>query len=197
MRTELQLFHIKKSLSIRKDNLSLIRNTRWNRKMPVLEQNFSRPRNYFSACHFLIGYSKCERLHGHDYSVKLRVRYHSDVLDKFLDFRTVNLWLNRIISELDHKILLPENSPQVKIQPTRKGENWSVVIQGKKYSFPQKDVKILKGINQTTCENLAEYLHTRIVKKLKETDANKLVSDLKISLSETEGNEVSYFSKNI
>ncbi|MHA1975938.1 MAG: 6-pyruvoyl trahydropterin synthase family protein [Candidatus Hodarchaeales archaeon] len=160
--------------------------------MSTLEQIYSRSNNYFSACHFLVGFSKCDRLHGHDYSVKLRLTYHSDVLERFYDFRTINLWLNQIIDEIDHKILLPGNSKQLKILPTRNGENWGVYIQEKKYSFPQKDVEILKSVKQTTCENLAQYLHTRIAKKLKETDNYTLVSALTLILSETEGNEVSY-----
>ncbi len=163
--------------------------------MPILEQNYSRPRNHFSACHFLIGYSRCDRLHGHDYSVKLRMKYHSEIIDQFFDFRVVNSWVNQIINELNHKILLPERSPGIKIQPIRNGENWLILLQGKEYSFPQKDVKILKGIEQTTCEHLAEYIHKFISSKMKETGKYEMVSELTIILSETVGNEVSYSSK--
>ncbi|MHA2106239.1 MAG: 6-pyruvoyl trahydropterin synthase family protein [Candidatus Hodarchaeales archaeon] len=163
--------------------------------MATLEQKYSRLSNHFSACHFLIGFSKCDRLHGHDYLVKLKLMYQSEFVGHYFDFRTVNNLLNQIIKELDHKILLPGDSPSVNILPIRSGENWLVKVQGKEYSFPQKDVIILDEMEQTTCENIAEYLHRQITIKLNKADNFKAVSGLTVTLSETEGNQVSFSSK--
>jgi 6-pyruvoyltetrahydropterin/6-carboxytetrahydropterin synthase len=163
--------------------------------MATLEQKYSRPSNHFSACHFLMGFSKCDRLHGHDYSVKLQLKYQSEFSDHTLDFRLVNTLLNQLLKELDHKILLPGDSPIIDILPDKKGENWFVSTQEKEYSFPQIDTIILEGVKQTTCENIAEYLHRRMKIKLNKEDNFKALSGLIVTLSETEGNEVIFSSK--
>jgi len=134
-------------------------------------------------------------LHGHDYAVKLQIAYHSKFFDHTLDFRIVNNLVKNIIEELDHKIILPGNSQSMKILPERRGENWHISILGKEYSFPKKDVKIIDDVEQTTCENIARFLHKKITMKLKEVDESKALSHLTVILSETEGNEVKYSSK--
>ncbi|MFX0088181.1 MAG: hypothetical protein ACFFAU_21180, partial [Candidatus Hodarchaeota archaeon] len=72
--------------------------------------------------------------------------------------------------------------------------NWNINVKGKKYSFPKQDVIILKDIDQTTCENIAYYLHQRIGKWLKMNYPN-LVSILKIKISENLGNHAIYSKK--
>ncbi len=162
--------------------------------MTSIEQYYSRPSNYFSACHFLVGYLKCNRLHGHDYSVECQLKYQSNITDQTLDFRTVNLWIKQIITELDHKILLPGNSSEIKFQSAREGRNWNIHINEKIYSFPQNDVKILEGVNQTTCESIAKYLHQKMKEKLKESSILQVITNITINLSESVGNKVSYSS---
>ncbi|MFX0206100.1 MAG: 6-pyruvoyl tetrahydropterin synthase family protein, partial [Candidatus Hodarchaeota archaeon] len=78
--------------------------------MPILEQNFSHVKNSFSACHFLVGFEKCERLHGHNYTVTINLRYSDDDLSSAIDFRLVNAAIQRELKQLNQKILLPEDS---------------------------------------------------------------------------------------
>ena len=61
----------------------------------------------FSAAHNLRGYrKKCEKLHGHNWKVKVGVR--GGKLDRYgmlIDFREVKDYLERIMEKLDHKYL--------------------------------------------------------------------------------------------
>ncbi len=61
----------------------------------------------FSAAHNLRGYKrKCEKLHGHNWKVKVGIRGRK--LDKYgmlIDFRDVKDYLEKIIQKLDHKYL--------------------------------------------------------------------------------------------
>lgn len=61
----------------------------------------------FSAAHNLRGYrKKCEKLHGHNWKVRVGVR--GGELDKtgmLIDFREVKNYLERTLEKLDHKYL--------------------------------------------------------------------------------------------
>jgi len=61
----------------------------------------------FSAAHNLRGYrEKCEKLHGHNWKVRVGIR--GGKLDKYgmlIDFRDVKDYLEKIIEKLDHKYL--------------------------------------------------------------------------------------------
>ncbi len=61
----------------------------------------------FSAAHNLRGYKrKCEKLHGHNWKVKVGIRGRK--LDKYgmlIDFRDVKDYLEKSIKKLDHKYL--------------------------------------------------------------------------------------------
>ena len=127
--------------------------------MPILEQIYSRPTNYFSISHFLVGFDKCDRLHGHNYGLKIRVTYNSDDPVYTADFRIINKWIKEIIARLDHNILLPGGSNHIVIESVMDHQNWQVTIKEKKYSFPKKDVIILKDFDQITAENLSIYIH--------------------------------------
>jgi len=61
----------------------------------------------FSAAHNLRGYrKKCEKLHGHNWKVRVGIR--GGELDKtgmLIDFREVKNYLERTLEKLDHKYL--------------------------------------------------------------------------------------------
>ncbi len=61
----------------------------------------------FSAAHQLRAYrGKCEKLHGHNWRVKLRVA-GEDLGDEgmLVDFKELNAWLKRALERLDHAFL--------------------------------------------------------------------------------------------
>ena len=163
--------------------------------IPIIQQKYSRSKNYFSASHFLPGFSKCERLHGHNYVVKVTIDYQQSDSDSLIDFRDVNSIIQSIIEKLDHKILLPGSSETTIISSVMEDLNWLVRIKGKEYIFPQKDVKILENVSQTTSESLAIFFHKQISKKLKEYISLSSKLQLRVTIAETAGNEASYYGK--
>ncbi|MFX0122066.1 MAG: 6-pyruvoyl tetrahydropterin synthase family protein [Candidatus Hodarchaeota archaeon] len=160
--------------------------------MPLLEQSFSQAKNSFSACHFLVGFDKCERFHGHNYSVTVKIKYSHENLTSTIDFRSVNSAIKQELQLLDQKILLPEKSSDIKIRPSLEGKNWEVNVNNVKiYSFPKQDVLILDGIKQTTTESLAFYLHQRLSSWFQQNHP-ELISTLDITVAENLGNQVKY-----
>jgi len=62
----------------------------------------------FAAAHTLPGVEKCERMHGHNWRVRLTVRVEADALDEggmAVDFRVVEEALRDAVSEFDHSYL--------------------------------------------------------------------------------------------
>ncbi|MHA1941013.1 MAG: 6-pyruvoyl trahydropterin synthase family protein [Candidatus Hodarchaeales archaeon] len=161
----------------------------------TLEQEFSRIYNYFSASHFLIGFDKCDRLHGHNYRVKLRVRYKPGITDEISDFRIINSILKNVLKGLDHKILLAGNSSETEILSSKTELNWEVYLKDKMYSFPKKDVLILEDLSQTTAENLAIYIHKSLNREIGKGIKGLNIQNLTVIVGETEGNEAIYKSK--
>ncbi|MHA2393735.1 MAG: 6-pyruvoyl trahydropterin synthase family protein [Promethearchaeota archaeon] len=122
----------------------------------------------FSACHFLKEPDQCTRLHGHNYYVSVEI---SDKLDEnyfVVDFIELNRKLSEIISPLDHYVLIPEKSEDLKI--IKDNESVEVLTSGKKYLFPRSDVFFLP-LPASTSELLAQYIHN----KLKEIYQNKKI----------------------
>jgi 6-pyruvoyltetrahydropterin/6-carboxytetrahydropterin synthase len=161
-------------------------------KLPSLEQNFSQTKNSFSACHFLVGFEKCERLHGHNYAVTVSLKYSNDDLSSTIDFRLVNTAIQQELKQLNQKILLPEDSSKIRISSSLEGKNWNIIVNNDKtYSFPKQDTIILGGIKQTTSESLAFYLHQKLCAWLQK-DHPDLISTLDITIAENLGNQAKY-----
>ncbi len=61
----------------------------------------------FEAAHFIDGYAgKCQRLHGHNWTVEARVCGRElDRLGMLIDFKLLKTELNRVLDELDHRYL--------------------------------------------------------------------------------------------
>ncbi|MFX0172110.1 MAG: 6-pyruvoyl tetrahydropterin synthase family protein [Candidatus Hodarchaeota archaeon] len=162
--------------------------------MPSLKQIFSHPRNSFSASHFLIGYGKCDRLHGHNYSVKVQIEYNQSESQSTIDFREINSVIQELIGILHHKILIPQDSQEIKISSSLDGRNWLVGVREKTYSFPKKDVLILEGIQEATAESIAIYMNKKLVFWI-EKNCPDSVCSLEVSIVENLGNEVNFAVK--
>jgi 6-pyruvoyltetrahydropterin/6-carboxytetrahydropterin synthase len=62
----------------------------------------------FAAAHTLPGVAKCERMHGHNWRVRLTVRVEAAALDEggmAVDFRVVEDAVRAAVSEFDHAYL--------------------------------------------------------------------------------------------
>jgi 6-pyruvoyltetrahydropterin/6-carboxytetrahydropterin synthase len=114
----------------------------------------------FSACHFLKEPLKCSRIHGHNYYVSVEVE--SDIDDNYfvVDFIELKQIVKSVVEPLDHYVLVPELSQDLKI--TKNDESIEVITNdNKKYVFPKCDVKFLP-LEATTSEMLAKYIHSQM-----------------------------------
>lgn len=137
----------------------------------------------FSACHFLKEHFKCSRLHGHNYYVSVEII--SDKLDNnyfVVDFMELNEKLKEIVEPMDHNILIPTKSEDIKINEEK--ESIEVLTPTKKYVFPRSDVFFLP-LRATTSELLAKYIHD----KLKKIYINKKIE---VKVGESKSSMASY-----
>lgn len=142
----------------------------------------------FSASHFTIfSKSKSEHLHGHNYYARLSIEFAE--LDPStgisVEFAKLKELFKTTCDAIDEKVLLPENSPYLKIKEVK--SNIEVEFNKKFYSFPKEDCVKLKIVN-TSSENLAQWLSQKMEKKLKDLGALSFTVDLE----ETRGQSVSY-----
>jgi 6-pyruvoyltetrahydropterin/6-carboxytetrahydropterin synthase len=117
----------------------------------------------FSSAHIIPEYENCGRLHGHTYAVHAKISGQPDNKGIIMDFSLFKNVLRKIVSELDHKILIPKKNDVVKIEKEK--NNIKVTSLGKEYSFPFNDC-IFLPINSTSAENLASYILEKMLKML-------------------------------
>lgn len=146
----------------------------------------------FSCSHFtILSSTHGERLHGHNYQLRvaLKLKEVDSKLGLAFDFNAVKPKVRMLCDELDERILLPKESPYLKIQD-QKGQI-EVQFNQKKYSFPAEDVLLLPIVNVTS-EELARYVSERLNKLLHEVPSWIAV---RVNVEETRGQSVSYTLK--
>jgi len=115
----------------------------------------------FSAAHFLKEHFKCSRLHGHNYYVSVEI---SDKLDDnyfVVDFMELSKNLQSIIEPMDHYILIPTKSEDIKIKEEKDSIEVITLTLKKRYVFPKSDVCFLP-LPGTTSELLAKYIYDKL-----------------------------------
>ena len=73
----------------------------------------------FSACHFLPGHDKCNRLHGHNYAIHMHLTGEIDGTGMVYDFVKLKKAMKSIADELDHCVLMPGDSNEVEVKVVR------------------------------------------------------------------------------
>lgn len=131
----------------------------------------------FSSAHIIPEYEKCGRLHGHSYAVHVKVVGEPDKNGIILDFSLLKDALRDIVSDLDHKVLIPEKSG---IVIEKKDESINVTTLEKHYVFPLIDCTLLP-IQSTSVENLAKYILESVIKKI---SPQKQIKSIEIGVDE-------------
>jgi 6-pyruvoyltetrahydropterin/6-carboxytetrahydropterin synthase len=137
----------------------------------------------FCAGHFITYSGKCETLHGHNYRARLEVEGELDENSYVWDFVTLKRLMRRLVDELDHRMLLPRDNPDLKV--SQEGDSVEVLYKERKYVFPRSDV-VLVPVPNTTAEMLARYLVGRVKEELQREGAKKL-SALAVEVEESFG----------
>ena len=109
----------------------------------------------FSAGHFItFGQDTCEPLHGHDYRVAAEMHGPLDENQCVLDFIALRDSLAEILAELDHRVLLPSESPSIRVVEGPK--ETEAPFADRRWVLPRGDCLVLPIAN-TTAELLARH----------------------------------------
>ena len=117
----------------------------------------------FSSAHVIHEYEKCGRLHGHTYAVHVKIYGKIDKHGIILDFSYLKDILRRIVDQLDHRVLIPENNNLLSINKNE--NNIEIIYNEKKYVFPIIDCVFLPCYS-TSAENLALYIIKKLIDEL-------------------------------
>jgi len=140
----------------------------------------------FCGSHFLVfaDGETSEPLHGHDYRTTVEVIGPIDSATGWVvDFLVLKSVVQKHIRPLDHRTLLPEQSPYLKI--TCVEESIEVVAPDRRWTIPQADCSMLP-IAATTTELIAQFLARSIHADLVAQGAETLDS-LEVTLEESGG----------
>jgi len=116
----------------------------------------------FSASHMIADHPKCSSLHGHTYSVSIRLHGEPSQDGFIYDFGPIKTMVRSLIEDLDHKLLVPARSKQLKVEKVSNDEGPALEIRHshKLYMIPSQDA-VLLDIEAVTAENLATYFLKR------------------------------------
>ena len=114
----------------------------------------------FCAAHSGLHDGQFETLHGHSYTVTLRLHGDLDEADMVCDFGIVKQALATVIAPLRRRTLMPARPSDGRCWQ----EGGQVIIEGgaKRYSLPAGDV-VLLPMGNTTTEAIATYLLAEIM----------------------------------
>jgi len=141
----------------------------------------------FAAAHFtLFAHGEAERLHGHNYRV--RVRLTAATLDEagmIAPVAPVKASIRSLCAALDERVLLPEKSPQLVV--VEEGDAIGVTYGARTYRFPRDEVLRLPLPN-VTIESLAWYLWDALAATLPKGNVDSLC----VEVEETAGQSAAY-----
>jgi len=138
----------------------------------------------FGAAHFItLGPDCCEPLHGHNYRVAAEVAGPLDENHCVLDFLVLRENVKAIVESLDHRVLLPTESPSIRV--TAGDEEVAATMGQRRWVFPRGDC-VLLPLPNTTAELLARYLAVRLLDRLT-TRCNCRPSVVRIEVQECFG----------
>ncbi len=125
----------------------------------------------FSACHFIPNHPKCGCLHGHTYAIS--VRLEGEQIGEFIiDFELVKNMVNGICDRLDHKVLIAEKDPRLRIVK-KDGVSIEIIESKKRYVLPFEDIMFLPT-KSVSAEDLCKYFTTEMAKGLKSNGADNI-----------------------
>jgi len=154
-------------------------------RISVYKQYFN-----FSSAHFLVFKNgDRERLHGHNYRVKVKGSAPKLEGDMVFDFLHLKPIVREICDDLDHKLLIAGDNPHINIETTS-SQIRLVLTSGDSFSFPTSDVLVLP-ISNTSVERLAVFLSHQINHKVQKKYQFEFQS-LEVEVEETPGQSASY-----
>jgi len=141
----------------------------------------------FAAAHFtLFPDRSAERLHGHNYRVRVELAGADlDADGLLLAVGPVKAEIRAICAALDERILIPEKSRRLELR--REGPSLCVALGGRAYRFPADEVALLPLPN-ITIEALARHVWEALAPSL----ARTAVARLRVEVEETAGQSAAW-----
>ncbi len=123
--------------------------------MPEFRVRVTKDHLVFSAAHFItFNGNICERLHGHNWRVAVELTGPLDENSYVFDFIALRDATQKLVHELDHKVLLPLQHPTIKVEVGSK--EVEAKFEDRRWVFPLEDCALLPIAN-TTAELLADW----------------------------------------
>lgn len=117
----------------------------------------------FSAAHFItFAGNVCERLHGHNYGVRVAVEGPLDENRYVVDFIALRDAVLAETAALDHRVLLPRDHATISVEEQER----EVVarFEERRWVFPREDCVVLPVVN-TTAEEIARVIAERVIER--------------------------------
>lgn len=132
--------------------------------LQLAKQNFK-----FSSAHFLIFDEKsAERLHGHNYQVRVEIGIPDQDAMKatgfFVDFNVFKKYIKSALDRWDEMVILPKNHPDMKFNT--RGTSLEVTFRDRFYTFPSNEV-VLLPVTNTSVEQLSRLLAEDFMREFK------------------------------
>jgi 6-pyruvoyltetrahydropterin/6-carboxytetrahydropterin synthase len=139
----------------------------------------------FASAHFLIfANGRREALHGHNYQVSVALEGELDRAGVVLDFITFKPLVKKVCDALDHRTLIQEGSPLLKVRERKSAVE--VFYKGQRILLPRKDVLLLPLVNTST-ELLAEYIAAEVRRRLRRAFPAARLRSLEVGVDESRG----------
>ena len=150
----------------------------------VYRVDLSKEQFVFSAAHFItFGGDICERLHGHNYGVRVSVEGPLDENRYVVDFIALRDAVLAETTQLDHHVLLPAEHPEIKV--TVESNETTARFRERRWVFPNEDCVILPVPN-TTAEEIARVIAERVIARTQNEFGNS-ISWIEVAIDENHG----------
>jgi len=140
----------------------------------------------FSAAHFItFNGNVCERLHGHNWRVDVVAAGQLDENQYVYDFIKLRNMTQEFVSQLDHRVLLPDRHPQISVHRDTEHAEVTARFKERRWVFPEVDCFILPVAN-TTAELIAVWFAENLISRLSLAE-NSQLSELRVGIEENFG----------
>lgn len=150
-----------------------------NYRVEVCKEAFT-----FAAAHF-ITFAKdiCERIHGHNYGVRVIVEGPLDENRYVVDFIALRDAVLEITSQLDHHVLLPTDHQEILVCQDER--ETTARFRDRRWVFPNEDCVLLPVVN-TTAEEIARVILERIREQTRSKFGNAITL-IEVAVDENHG----------
>lgn len=139
----------------------------------------------FSAAHFItFNGNICERLHGHNWRVAVEVAGPLDENSYVFDFIALRDACQRLVNELDHRVLLPTQHPAIQVKADQR--EVTATFAERRWVFPLEDCVLLPVAN-TTAELIARWMGHRLKESLHQHPGGQQLTKLSVEVEENFG----------